>query len=137
MNQGIAYEVQGVMPAAVATGLFVSLCTIQAPDGIIGGSGQPSGNFANVSGLVNIPCMDAPDSVDKFNIQATEVRAIEEIESKGFRHVLLDNYYPTIDQYHRQGSRAVIDGVDIYTILGVEVDSQSTQTRLKLELATV
>jgi hypothetical protein len=134
MNQDLAYEFSAVMPAAIATGAFVSLCTIQAPDGTIGPSGQPSGNFTNTAGLVNIPCMDAP--VSENRIQATETRSFAEIMSKGYRHVLLNGYYPTIDFGQRTGARAVVDGVN-YTILGVESDSQNQMTRLHLELSTV
>ena len=62
MLQGIAVNVAAVMPRAIETGLFVSLCTIQQPDGNYGPSGQPSGVYVDVSGLVEIPCMSAVPS---------------------------------------------------------------------------
>lgn len=136
MNQGLSYEVAQVMPQATLTGLFSSLCTIQKPDGLYVGAGQPSGTYVNVTGLVNIPCMDSVPSIAR--VQATEVRELQEIMSKGFRHVLLDNYYPeaTADGQIPTSWRAVVDSVN-YNILGVEHDSQNTQTRLELQLVTI
>jgi hypothetical protein len=136
MLQGLDYEIQAVMPAAIATGLFVSLCTIQAPDGLPGYGGAPSGNYADVAGLIDIQCMDAVPSDAK--IQATEVKDMVEIASKGFRHLLLDNYYPQVtpDGQIPTYWRAIVDGVS-YDVLGVEHDSQNTQTRLELEIVQV
>lgn len=138
MNQGLAYEIAAVMPAATLTGLFSSLCTIQQPDGALIGAGQPSGTFTNVAGLVNIPCVDAPPSIAR--VQATEVKAIAEIMSIGLRHILLNGYYANIIGGNLSatglGWRAIVDGIT-YDILGAEADSQLTQTRLDLRLATV
>jgi hypothetical protein len=136
MNQGLAYEVASVMPVAVATGLFISLCTLSAPDGNFGPSGAPSNTYAPVSGLVNIPCMDSVPSIAR--VQATEVKELEDIMSKGYRHILLDGYYPEAspDGQIPTNWLATIDGV-VYDLLGVEHDSQNTQTRLELELVTL
>ena len=41
--------IPAVMQRANASGLFVSLCTIQQPDGLFIDAGQPSGNFVNVT----------------------------------------------------------------------------------------
>lgn len=136
MNQSLAYEVSQVMPQAVATGSFTSLATIQKPDGLLGPSGAPSGTYTNVPGLVNIPCMDAVPSMAR--VQATEVKALADIMSKGLRHMLLNGYYPesTPDGQIPSYWRAVVDGIT-YDILGVEHDSQGTQTRLELQLVTL
>jgi hypothetical protein len=130
-----------VMPLAVASGLFVSHCTAQAPSGGKTPYGQPSGAFVNVSGLVNIPCMDAV--LSSGAIQATEVRQLEEILSSSFRHVVLNGYYPAFftDGVGGRGGqqlgwRVIVDGV-IYNLMGAEPDSQNSQTRLKLELVTL
>jgi len=130
--QGIAYDVKQSMKEATSSGVFVSLCTIQQPDGTFGPSGQPSGNYTPVTGLSNIPCMVAVDG----SIQATEIKAVQEIMSKGLRHVTLNGFYPTIVSGQRNGWRAVIDGVT-YDLIGAEPDSQSTQTRLKVQLVTL
>ena len=136
MNQGLAYEVEQVMPQAVQTSLFVSLCTFQQPDGIYGPSGAPSGTFVNVSGLVDIACMDSVPS--EMRVQATEVRDLAEIMATGQRHMLLDGYYPeaTPDGQIPTNWRAVVDGV-AYDILGVEHDSQNTQTRLEMKIVVI
>lgn len=136
MNQGIAYEVSGVMAAAVATGLFVSLCTIQQPDGALIGAGQPSGVYVDVSGLVALACMQAVPGFSDF--KASELKTMEEIQATGMWHVLLNGYYPeaTPDDQIPTDWRAVVDGVD-YDILGVDHDSQHTQTRLRLQIVRV
>ena len=140
MNQApIQRAIAKAMPAAISTGLFVSLCTIQAPTGSRTSSGAPLPTaFANVSGLVNIPCMDAPPSMS--TIQATEVKALEEIMALGLRDCLLNGYYPALTQGNVTGTgmgwRAIVDGVT-YDLMGAEFDSQTTQTRIRLRLATV
>lgn len=120
------------MPQAVQTGLFVSLATIQAPDGLDNPNGTPSNNFNTV--YANIPCMDAPPSIAR--IQATEVKDIAEIMSKGLRHVLLDRFFADALNWSGLGYRAIIDGV-VYDLMGAEVDSQDSQTRIDLQLVTV
>ena len=142
MNQdAITLAIQGVMPAAVATGLFVSLFTAQEPVPTIGPTGAMEFDYVNVSGLVNIPCMAPPENPS--SITATEVRALEEITSAELHHVLLNGYYPTLDAGWRGENAdgkgawiALIDGFN-YEITGCESDSQSTQTRVRVKLATV
>ena len=136
MYQGIALDIATVMPQAVATGLFVSLCTVQAPDGIVSAGGVPSGTYANITGLISIPCMDAPQSVG--SIVATEAKAAAEIESRRLRHILLNGYYSQLDglNWGSVGWRAVVDTIT-YDLLGAERDSKSSQTRLRLQLVSV
>jgi len=142
MNQdAIALAIAGVMPAAIATGLFVSLFTAMEPVPVIGPTGAVEFDYTPVSGLMNIPCIAAPES--PANIVATEVRALTEITASEIRHVLLDSWYPQLDAGWRGENSddkgawiAMIDGFN-YEISGVESDSQTTQTRIKVTLATV
>jgi len=149
MNQAlIARAVAGVMPAARATGLFVSLCVFTMPDTGFDPSGTPDQGSIPVPGLVDhftgstsIGCMDAPPS--DARIQATEAKDLEEIASKGFRHMLLNDYYPEVvavpatpDGQIPTNWTATVDGVQ-FNILGVEKDSQFQMTRLELELVNV
>jgi hypothetical protein len=130
------------MPEANLTLLFDSLATIQSPDGGLNPDGTPDNGFTNV--FVNIPCMDSVPSVTR--VQATEVRDLQEIMSKGYRHVLLNQFFadapalpggPFAQQgWSGLGYRAIIDGV-YYTILGAENDSQNQMTRMELQLVTV
>ena len=129
MNQGIQFEIASVMPTAYALGVFVSACTIQQPTGALDAAGYPTGAWTTVSGLVNIPCMDAPPS--QARVQSTEIKSLAETLAVAPRHVLLNGYYPTIVSQWR----ALIDGV-AYDILGSESDSQSGQTRMELRLAS-
>lgn len=131
MNQSvIAYSIAAVMPTARASGLFVSLATIQQPDGVLIDAGQPSGTFVNVAGHVNIPCMDAPSS--NVRIGVTENKSIQNVQAFNDSHVLLGGWYPLLETSAGLGWRAVIDGKS-YDLLGAESDSQFTQTRLKIQ----
>jgi hypothetical protein len=127
MQQGIT--IADVMPMAIDTGLFVSLCTIQQPSGVLGSSGYPDGAWVIVAGLVDIACMAAP--VGLAHVHATEVKGAEVLGLQP-KHVLLDSYYPTIVSKWR----AVIDGV-AHDIVGVEHDSQYQMTRMEVRLASI
>lgn len=140
MLQSMAFAVSQVMPQAVATGLFVSSCTFLTPDGVVGSSGAPSGNYVPINAtLSNIPCMDAVPR--EGSIEATEMREIKDIQSKGYRHVCLAGYfYPAIFPLIQQGLQAIIAdqvGSTTYNVFGAEPDSQNTQTRLHLEVISV
>ena len=139
MYQGNEYDFASVMPEAIASGVFSSLCTIQEPTGELTGSGAPdltsgpnANGYVDVAGLVDIPCMNAPQS--PMRIIATETKSSSEIEKYNENHVLLSDYYPQIES--QTNWRAVIDGV-AYDINGAESDSQKQMTRLKVELASV
>lgn len=135
MYQGTGYDIAAVMPEAIASGLFTSLCTVQQPDNAFGPSGAPSGAYVAVAGMVGIICIDDPTSVAR--IQSTEMKDLAEVMSLNLRHVLLGGYFPLIVS----SMRAVItqaDGVTavIYDILGAEADSQAQMTRLEVRLVT-
>lgn len=133
MNQGLTYEISNVMPQALNTGLFTSLCTITTQNNTLDSDGAPVYVPGTpLTGCVNIPCMDAVPSITR--VQATEVRALQEIMDKSVRHMLLNGYYPQLMLENRVGDLwATVDGV-IYDILGVEHDSQNTQTRIEMQL---
>ena len=151
MNQWTTFPaaVQAVLPAALALGSFVSLATLQAPDGVFTPAGAASGKFVDVAGLQNIVCMSSVPA--SSTIQATEVRALEEITASELHHVILNGYYPQIDQGWRgdgtpTGQWRIVVGDNIageltngfaYQIMGVESDSQNQMTRIKIRLGTV
>lgn len=151
MNQDlIARAISQVMPSAIATGLFVSLATFQAPSGTFDAGGAPDGLYGDVPGLVNIPCTAPPPS--EARIQATENRALAEITAAEWHHVLLNAWYPQLDAGWRGTGlpigawRIVIGDNDgtghmvrgfAYDIAGVESDSQSQMTRVTAKLATI
>ncbi len=140
MFQGQGYDILAVMPTAVNdTGLFVSLVTIQEPtgaqtaDGSAAMTGGDSGDgWNNVAGLVGIQCMDAPEA--EARIRAKTNRGSEYIEAFQYRHLLMAGYFPQVEQFDNW--RAVVDG-QAYDPIGVESDSQRTQTRLLLQLAGI
>lgn len=132
----IQSAIAAVMPAARATGLFVSRVTFQAPDGILGASGAESGTYADVVGLVDIPCMNAPQPPSEIKLGSLEFRTPADITAQADRHVLLDDYFPDVETHWRAGVRAVIDGIQ-YNVAGAESDSQHTQTRVALQVVTI
>lgn len=142
MNQAtIQLAISGVMAEVIATGLMVSLFTAQEPRPTQGPNGAIAFDYIDIAGLINIPCIAAPES--PANIVATEVRALEEITASEIRHVLLNAWYPTLDAGWRGENSdgkgawiALIDGFQ-YEISGVESDSQTQMTRVKVKIATV
>lgn len=139
MNQTLL-DVADVMVEALATGLFVSLCTIQQPVPALNPDGTPISSssvpqFTDVAGLVDIQCMKAPASGAE-GIGADESRTAGYVAASGYYHVLLDANYPTLIDGWRAGWRAVIDGVQ-YNIYGVDQDSQSQMTRITAQRVTV
>lgn len=81
--------------------------------------GNPSKSWADVSGLVDIPCAIAADKVSEFRAPAYAERT---------HKALLDGNYTAIDPTIH---RFVSGGVN-YGILGADQDSQSATTRLHL-----
>jgi hypothetical protein len=135
VNQNVIQAaIAQVMPAAVDTGLFVSLCSISAPTPA---SGAPSGTYTAVTGLQDLACMDAPENFGS-GISANEAKSPALTESMAMRHVLLNGYYALLSPSTNWGDigwRATVDGV-VYDLLGAEADSQQTQTRLRLRKVT-
>jgi hypothetical protein len=142
MNQDLLQLViPQIMPAALATGLFVSSFTAMEPVPTIGPTGQVEFDYTPVAGLVDIPCMAPPESAS--SIVATEMRELEEIRASETHHVLLSAWYPQLDQGWRGENSdgkgawiAQIDGFQ-FEISGVEADSQSVMTRVTVKLATL
>lgn len=134
----MAFALAGVVPSAVRTGLFVSSCSVFQQDGNIGTSGAQSGNYS-VPVITNIACMDAVPR--EMSIEATEMRDIKDIQSKGYRHVLLaGDYYAALFPLIQQGLQATVvdpEGTTTYNLFGCEPDSQNRMTRLHLEVISV
>ncbi len=144
MNQSLlAADVSNVIAEVVATGLLQSLCTIIAPDGLFGASGAPSGTYANVTGLVNLPCMDAPQPPSEIKLGAQQIRTQSQVTEMAPRHVWLAGFFPTLIAGWRTGYLAeitdTVSGVTRtlrYEICGCEPDSQHSQTRMELKLVS-
>ena len=143
MNQWtpIAAAIGNVIVSVPVTLPWPSLFTAQEPVPTIGPTGAMEFDYTDVAGLIAIPCTAPPESPS--GITATEVRALEDITSAELHHVLLDAWYPALDAGWRGENAdgkgawiALIDG-NQYEITGVESDSQSTMTRVRVKLATV
>lgn len=119
-------DIARVIPQAAAAGQFPSRCTIQRLTGTRDSLGVMNQTFADVSGLVNIPCHVAPPSIARIGGSA-EMRQADRTDEKQEFHVLLQGYFPDI----QMKDRAVIDG-NIWNIIGPDYDAFKTQTRLEV-----
>lgn len=134
MNQSLGPIIAQVIPQVLASGLCVSLCTIQAPSGVLTDSGAPNRVYVNVTGLVDLTCMAAP--LTTGSIVANEQKSMTQILATNNGHCFLPSYHPEIVAGYMLGWRAIVDGI-AYDILGAENDSQATQTRMKLEISSI
>ena len=104
--------------ALTASGHIPSMGTVQLKT-ITNTKGNPSEAWADVSGLVDIPCAIAAAAADENRSPAYATRT---------HTALLDDSYTAIDPtVHR-----FLSGGVGYDILGVEHDSQGITTRLHL-----
>lgn len=127
MNQSLTAEFDQVIPTALASGVFASLCTIKAPTQSLDGLGQVDlSDYVAVPGMVDIPCMKPPLMIRRMS--GLEVRRADAIAQQSTFHVLLAGYYPAIEQKQQ----AKVDGTG-YEIMTVEFDSQRRMTRLALQ----
>lgn len=135
MNQAaLNYPFSQIMPQAMAGGWFPSLATLQTLVQDQGPTGNPTGAWSNVAGVVNIPCKDAPPSIAR--VQATELKVVAEIMAKGLRHVLLNQCFVDAPMWAGMTARMTVDGIT-YEVLGAENDSDLVQTRVDLQLVTL
>lgn len=123
-------DLSGIMPAAVATGLFVSVASFFDR---VGGDtpqqdamGQVDQTLVPVTGLQAIQCMFSVQMVGKPD-SAGGRRTMQDLQEDTDRHLLLDSYYPGVLARYLVN----VDG-DLYEITpgAVEHDSQSQMTRL-------
>ena len=139
MNQSIGVAIAEVMPAALSTGLFEqTTVTFQAPvQTALTGAGFPTGAYADVAGLTDLPAMASPTSIARLS-GSTE-KTIEKQTALNMSHVLLGGYYPAAEACWRAGGRAIIGGLlyENNDILVVESDSQQTQTRMGVRVVTI
>ena len=132
MNQTV--DLSGVLTVVEDAGLFVAACTIKEPPPAtdVDGLGQHDlqlSDFTPVVGLIAIPCMCAPRSVAR--VQATEAKNQGFTLESSLFHVLLDGYFPQIEQ--KQVAFITGPPFDTETALeidGVESSSQGVMTRL-------
>ncbi len=129
MNQSISIDFDAVIQAVVDAGLMQSTVTIQQPSGALTSTGAPDGTYTNVTGLVNLQCMDAPENTGS-SFSVWEKSEPDKVESFARRHVLLNGYYPELSPSTNWGDvgwRAVVTS---------SVDGEH-QTRLSLRKVTV
>lgn len=132
MNQSLTYEFEQVVPAVASEGLFNSLCTIKARSNTVSALGQVNmQNYAPIADLTDIACRFAPQSPGAPP-QGDVTRTLQQFDTRTLYHVLLDGYYPEIEQQNL----ANVNGQD-YQIQSVEVDSDFQMTRLAIREYTL
>jgi hypothetical protein len=140
MNQGLAYEVAAVMPAAVNTDLMSSTVTFYMRP--VQGDGEPTvdalgqpdnanADYTAITSLSGIVCQLSvlkPMRPDVTEITKTQIQTEDRPEFE----LLLSSYYPTVlAQY-----LANVDGT-FYQVMAVESDSQQQVTRCALRTYTL
>lgn len=107
--------------SVLAPAFFPSRCTVQADGAARSASGAASAPaWADVAGLVNVPCRMAPST-----LADQEVLAQAGIYTEHLRVVALGGYYPSITEI----MQAVVDGA-AWGIEYVRHDSQALVTYL-------
>jgi hypothetical protein len=145
MQQGLAIELDQVMPSAFATGLFVSSASFLAPSETQGSTGNSIGGPSPIQGLQDIPAMNAPRAAGLIGMSSDEKLEFSHVEAKRLRHMLLQGYFPQLDTGFAEGAGAglqvqVLDPSGIttlYRFLGGEGDSQQKMTRVQMQLVAV
>ena len=107
------------------TGLFPSVCTIQAPANTNVKGDIVKAPWTNVGGLVGIPCRLSPVSPGR------EVRTGDQSYMVTTHYVTLRGRYAGIAPH----MQAVVDGV-AYDIEGVTGDGSAVMTRLAVRAVT-
>lgn len=140
MNQSLAYEVDGVMPAVRATGLQISVATFQFPQQDFS-TGMQQDAWIDVNGLRAVACQLGPET--DMSVVANEQRTQPLVTSTNLHRLELDAYYPTIEDGWRGDNvdfpgawRVLVDDLP-YDIQGVENDSQKQVTRLCVRSVTI
>jgi hypothetical protein len=139
MNQSLYPDLLVPVEAMTAAGLFTWSVTIQKASGTLI-VGQPDGNFVDAElDLVGLPCRAAPPSPAK--ITANEIKAIADILSLNFFHVLIGAPYPqirtNIGVYNHAVLTDPLGNVGAYEIMGCELDSVPSMTRLTCRVAAL
>lgn len=130
MLQTIDAQIAAVTSTVISPAiLFPQLCTLQAPNGIFIDAGQPSGNYVDVTGLVDIPCTAQPLSTSRPG--GMEAKTMGSIQAFNPLVVQLNGFYPAINDGVGLGWRAVIDGIP-YDLLASNSDSQSQMTMIEV-----
>ena len=119
---------QAELLRARARRLMPSRCTIQVTTESRDTFGSTSDAWANVTGLVDIPCrVSVPGSGER----PMEVRRADGAVSTETHRIRLDNHYPAITTKHQ----AVVDGT-AYNILAVDHGPDAILTTLHVERVT-
>lgn len=120
------------MPAVAAEGLFNSLCTIKQRTNTVSALGQTNMlGYEPIADLTDIACRFAPQSPGAPP-QGDTTRMQQQFDTRSLFHVLLDGYFPEIEQQYL----ANLNGVD-YEIMSVEADSNFEMTRLAVRIYTL
>ena len=134
--QDLSAELSAVMDEAQEGGLFSAVCTVQERTNTVSALGQPDlSDWVDIVGLVDLVAMV---SIHRALIpdQGATVRTAQDFETMTQIHVLLNGYYPAIQQ---QNQLLVTEGsyAGTYEIMAVEADSQARMTRLAVRVWTL
>ncbi len=135
------------MPTVRASGLLVSLCTIQKPTGNQAADGTLDGLYTPIAGLIGIACTTPPSASAK-GMPATEVRGPADTLALKPIHLLLDAFYAEVEDAwlgtptQVGGAIATISSPPNftpkdYTLISAENDSQIQMVRMEIRLGKI
>ena len=119
----------GVPMTEALAGFFNDAVTVLEPTSTQDSYGEMVSTWAALAGHCDLPCMIGPFDATALRLKAQEFRTSQALYEVERRRILLQGYYPGIDQEHRvrfdDRDWAVINVVhDVsktWTILGVEI----------------
>ena len=132
-------DMSEVTDAMIATGLYVSLCTIRTETKVQDAYGayvsQVPPVYTNLH--VGVPCQFGSPQVVESRRAGSEERTGELTHVFLGRELIIPQYFSDFNDKIQNASsyQAVVDGVE-YNVLTILNDSQSSMTELHLELVT-
>lgn len=135
MDQNLIRKaILGVMPIVRDSGLLISFATFKVPPDLTAG-GFVRDNYVDVPGLIDIACMASPLGTGS-GFSASETKAQEEQQANQEFHIVLDDFYPAVNDVWRSAGCVVVDGLTL-DVTGVEHPSQNQYTRVRAQNVTI
>src|SRR6266568_8335728 len=96
MNQALlSRAIQRVMPTVRKSGLLASLATFQSSDAADFPDGFPSDDFQDLPGLVDLPCIAAPENLSSAS--AGETKTAADVTAIDMLQISFGTVYPALN----------------------------------------
>lgn len=139
MNQGVTLDLSRAIKTVKAAGLMQFVCTIKKPPTVRDAVGRRSADPADwipLADHIDLVAFASPAIIPRVTA-SKENKMADWIGEKSELHVILDAFYPLIEQSYRATLSFTVNAVTYtkdFDILGVEGDSQHTYTRMAVQV---